>query len=900
MNGTMMVIATALLALLGVATTPAHAATFTVTSTSDSGPGSLREALALAADGDTIDATGVSGTILLTSGHLVVQHGVTITGPGPATLTIDGNGASRGFLVSAPGKTVVIAGLTITNGRVPPQEGGGAILGVVAHLALSNCALTGNVADRGGAIEHLGSLGFARTLTLVDCTLDGNSAAGFAGGQGGAIYNDQGVVRISRSRLSGNSADGGAICCGIPPAGRGGAIFNDRGEVTLEHSTLSGNAATRLASPLSNEAPRGGGIYNAGAGAFGQAALRIVDSTISDNEAQTNIGLGGGIYNDGAFSGSATLEIVASTLSGNAAGDGGGGIYSDGSDGGLALVQIAGSTVSGNTADQIGGGIRHVGTDGDAHLEISASTFVHNSAAAGGSIELFGGSASLEVATTIFAAGAQGVTIRNDGGTVTSHGSNLSSDGAGGVLTASTDLIDTDPMLGPLQDNGGATFTHELLAGSPAIDAVAVGAACASTDQRGVPRPQGTACDVGAFERSSVVPTLTRFSPLKGAPGITVIITGTAFTGATSVTFNGIPASYTVTSATRITATVPAGATTGPIGVGTAFGTVTSAGTFTVAPRITGFVPQSGEPGASVVITGSNFTGATAVRFHGIAAAFHVDSSTQITATVPAGATTGPLAVTTPGGTATSTGTYTVGPRIKSFTPSSTVVGASVVINGANFTGAFLVTFNGSSPAIFTVNSATRITAIVPDSATSGPIVVLNAGGFATSTKALTVHVAPTVTGISPDSGGVGTPVMVSGTSFTGATAVTFTGRRGSFTVDSDGQITAIVPAGATSGPIAVTTRGGTATSAASFLVAPRITSFTPSSGVIGATVIVNGANFTGAPGVTFNGTPSSNVMVDSPTRLRAVVPAGATTGKIAVSTGAGTATSAGTFSVRP
>jgi hypothetical protein len=193
-----------------------------------------------------------------------------------------------------------------------------------------------------------------------------------------------------------------------------------------------------------------------------------------------------------------------------------------------------------------------------------------------------------------------------------------------------------------------------------------------------------------------------------------------------------------------------------------------------------------------------------------------------------------------------------------------------------------------------------RITAIVPDSATSGPIVVVNVGGFATSAKALTVHAAPTVTGISPDRGGVGTPVVVSGTSFTGATAVTFNGRRASFTVDSAGQITAIVPAGATSGPIAVTTPGGTATSAASFAAAPRITSCTPSNGVIGTIVVVNGANFTGAPGVTFNGTPSSNVTVDSPTRLRAVVPAGATTGSIAVSTDAGTATSVKAFTVRP
>ena len=171
-------------------------------------------------------------------------------------------------------------------------------------------------------------------------------------------------------------------------------------------------------------------------------------------------------------------------FSGNSAGDGGGGVYSDGSDGGHALVHIVDSTLSGNTADQIGGGIRHVGTDGDARLEISGSTFADNSAEGGGSIETLGGSTSLEVDSTIFAAGARGVTISNDGGSVTSHGYNLSSDGADGVLSAATDRVDTDPMLGPLQNNGGPTFTHELLTGSPAVDAIPIGDSCSPTDQR--------------------------------------------------------------------------------------------------------------------------------------------------------------------------------------------------------------------------------------------------------------------------------------------------------------------------------------------------------------------------------------------------------------------------------
>ena len=93
-----------------------HAATITVMNTSDSGAGSLRQAIADANDGDTIDATGVSGTILLTSGELVVDKSVTILGPGPGNLTVDGNAASRVFRIKTPGHTVSIDGLTIANG----------------------------------------------------------------------------------------------------------------------------------------------------------------------------------------------------------------------------------------------------------------------------------------------------------------------------------------------------------------------------------------------------------------------------------------------------------------------------------------------------------------------------------------------------------------------------------------------------------------------------------------------------------------------------------------------------------------------------------------------------------------------------------------------------------------
>lgn len=166
---------------------------------------------------------------------------------------------------------------------------------------------------------------------------------------------------------------------------------------------------------------------------------------------------------------------------------------------------------------------------------------------------------------------------------------------------------------------------------------------------------------------STTAPTISSFAPTSGPVGTTVTVSGTNFTGATAVKFNGVAATFTVQSASQITATVPSGATTGPISVTTSGGTATSSGTFTVdgtnpsAPSISGFTPTSGAVGTSVTINGANFTGATAVRFNGVSATFTVQSAAQITTTVPSGATTGPISVVTPNGTAASAAPFTVG-----------------------------------------------------------------------------------------------------------------------------------------------------------------------------------------------------------------------------------------------
>jgi uncharacterized repeat protein (TIGR03803 family) len=149
--------------------------------------------------------------------------------------------------------------------------------------------------------------------------------------------------------------------------------------------------------------------------------------------------------------------------------------------------------------------------------------------------------------------------------------------------------------------------------------------------------------------------------PAVGKVAKAVGILGGGFTGTTSVNFNNTNAAFTVVSSSYISTTVPTGATTGTINVVTPTGTLKSNLKFRVTPAIVSFTPPSGHVGASVVITGNSFTGATKVTFGGVGATtFTVNSYTQITATVPVGAVTGKIQIITPGGTATSATGFTV------------------------------------------------------------------------------------------------------------------------------------------------------------------------------------------------------------------------------------------------
>jgi gliding motility-associated-like protein len=170
------------------------------------------------------------------------------------------------------------------------------------------------------------------------------------------------------------------------------------------------------------------------------------------------------------------------------------------------------------------------------------------------------------------------------------------------------------------------------------------------------------------YENLITLPTITSFTPASGPVGTTVIITGTNFSTTPSnntVQFNGTAATVTASTATSITVTVPAGATTGKITVTVAGNTATSATDFTVTvpPTITSFTPTSGPVGTTVVITGTNFSTTPAnntVQFNGTTAIVTASTATSITVTVPIGATTGKITVTVAGSTATSATDFTV------------------------------------------------------------------------------------------------------------------------------------------------------------------------------------------------------------------------------------------------
>jgi hypothetical protein len=455
-------------------------ASITVANTNDAGAGSLRQAVADAAPGETVVVP--AGTYTFTSGELAVAKSVTISGHGTADTIVRAGGAFRVLHTSGASSTVVISGLTLRDGHVVSSIAqGGGVLNQGAALTLSDVVVTNNRADSDGVPGGAGSIAY-----------------------GGGILNDSGALTLLRAQVTGNTAtaSGGD---GIPPNGNGGpgSIAEGGGlmssvALTIQDTTFSGNAARATGG-------RGAGTGNGGPGSISYG--------------------GGALIAPGAL----TASVTASSFTGNV-GDASGGAHgpAGGMAGGGGTVQGGGIkatvnssvlalgnvTVAANvarssviTGSAQGGGV-FAAASGSGKIRLTNATLSANSAsgpagATGGNLQPSG---SVELRDTILAGGVAMAGTQSCSATATSLGHNLEDTTPSQCgLAATGDRAGADPLLAPLQANGGPTSTLALLGASPAIDAG--DASCLGSDQRGVARPQGAACDIGAYELAPGVVT---------------------------------------------------------------------------------------------------------------------------------------------------------------------------------------------------------------------------------------------------------------------------------------------------------------------------------------------------------------------------------------------------------
>ena len=347
--------------------------------------------------------------------------------------------------------------LTLTSGctytltaKNNTTDGGVGLPVIKARITIQGNGAT--ITRSGSVAFHLLDVASAGNLTLSSLTMTNGLAND--GVNGGGAIDSHGTLSISGSTFSGNSSPA--------TSGTSGGAINSSGTLTVTTSTFTGNTAQE-----------GGGIFN-------QKTATITNSTFSNNTAT--------IYGGGALLNAAGTETLAGdTFTGNS-GPGGGAIDND------TTLNISDSTFTGNTAGgNGGGGVQNFGT-----TTITQSTFSGNSSPYGANIYNYTGF-SLAISMSVVAAGVNG---SNCGGQapITDRGYNIDTGSSCGF--SGTSMNNTQPQLGTLASNGGPTQTMALPAGSPAVNAIPASTpgCTGTTDQRGTTRPQGSGCDVGAYE----------------------------------------------------------------------------------------------------------------------------------------------------------------------------------------------------------------------------------------------------------------------------------------------------------------------------------------------------------------------------------------------------------------
>lgn len=477
----------------------------------DSGPGSLRQAIASASAGDTIVVP--ANTYTLTSGALAIAKSLTITGAGANSTFIDGNGTSRVFETSGTTSNIRIGGVTIRDGNAPVASA---------------------TAEGGGVFNS------NATLTLSDDVIDGDTAIANGAGPGGSGGNafgggvfSSGTLNLIDSRVSNDIASANGNSGQFAGDAFGGGIESE-GTLTVIGSTfISDTVLSDGGSGSDGTNAWGGGLSILPAG-----PSSVSSSTFTANVVEATGNAGGGNAWGGAIfldtnspAVSATNLVVTGNIARTSAGGEATGGLSWGSN--SPVVTLTNLTISANIASG------------------AANGFNVGNAALGGP--------NTHVANTIISAGVGDPGRQNCGGAPTSLGHNLDSLDQCAFHT-SGDIVNADPRLGPLEDNGGPVETMALTAGSPAIDAGA-NAGCPATDARGALRPAGNACDIGSFEVATPAATTDPATSemLRGVAFNPDIAPGTAFFqyGTTTAYGSNTPAQPVPATAQNDTVTAP-------------------------------------------------------------------------------------------------------------------------------------------------------------------------------------------------------------------------------------------------------------------------------------------------------------------------------------------------------